>query len=127
MRRIFIAAFTLVALCLALASLSTGNSAQSVTKANAAQTTARVLPLVVFRRRYHAVPFSQTYVCRTAGVVSGNEKSYVDHGEVHRAHTPRGKLKVLRKINGIRISSLGFLSCPNYRMYSYSDVCCERA
>lgn len=38
MRRIFIPASTLVALCLALASLSTGHSAQSVTKANTAQT-----------------------------------------------------------------------------------------
>lgn len=38
MRRIFIPAFTLVASCLALASLSTGHSARSVTKANTAQT-----------------------------------------------------------------------------------------
>ena len=47
-------------------------------------------------------------------VCTGNEKLYVDHGEVHRAHTPRGKFKVLRKIKGIRISSLGFLYYPNY-------------
>ena len=47
-------------------------------------------------------------------VCTGNEKTYVDHGEVHRAHTPRGRFKVLRKIKGIRISSLGFLYYPNY-------------
>ena len=47
-------------------------------------------------------------------VCTGNEKLYVDHGEVHRAHTPRGKFKVLRKIRGVRISSLGFLYYPNY-------------
>jgi len=47
-------------------------------------------------------------------VCTGNEGSYVDHGQVHRAHTPRGKFKVLRKIRGVRISSLGFLYYPNY-------------
>lgn len=47
-------------------------------------------------------------------VCTGNEKSYVDHGEVHRAHTPRGKFKVLRKISGMRVSSLGLLYYPNY-------------
>lgn len=47
-------------------------------------------------------------------VCTGNEKLYMDHGEVHRAHTPRGTFKVLRKINGVRISSLGLLYYPNY-------------
>lgn len=47
-------------------------------------------------------------------VCTGNEKSYIDQGEVHRAHTPRGRFKVERKINGVRISSLGFLYYPNY-------------
>lgn len=47
-------------------------------------------------------------------VCTGNEGFYVDHGQVHRAHTPRGKFKVLRKIRGARISSLGFLYYPNY-------------
>jgi lipoprotein-anchoring transpeptidase ErfK/SrfK len=47
-------------------------------------------------------------------VCTGNEKSYVDHGEIHRAHTPRGKFKVLRKIAGWRRSSLGLLYYPNY-------------
>lgn len=47
-------------------------------------------------------------------VCTGNEKTYMDHGQVHRAHTPTGKFKVLRKINGVRFSSLGFLYYPNY-------------
>lgn len=47
-------------------------------------------------------------------VCTGNEKSYVDHGQVHRAHTPRGQFRVLRKIRGMRISSLGLLYYPNY-------------
>jgi hypothetical protein len=47
-------------------------------------------------------------------VCTGNEKSYVDHGQTHRAHTPRGTFKVLRKIAGWRLSSLGLLYYPNY-------------
>lgn len=53
-------------------------------------------------------------VTHVVPVCTGNEKRYVDHGEVHRAHTPLGRFKVLRKIKGIRISSLGFLYYPNY-------------
>ena len=47
-------------------------------------------------------------------VCTGNEKTYVDHGQIHRAHTPRGTFKVLRKIAGWRRSSLGLLYYPNY-------------
>jgi len=47
-------------------------------------------------------------------VCTGNEKNYMDHGEIHRAHTPRGRFKVLRKIAGWRLSSLGLLYYPNY-------------
>lgn len=47
-------------------------------------------------------------------VCAGNEKTYLDHGQIHRAHTPRGKFIVLRKINGWRRSSLGLLYYPNY-------------
>ncbi len=47
-------------------------------------------------------------------VCTGNEKLYVDHGQIHRAHTPRGNFKVLRKISGWRLSSLGLLYYPNY-------------
>ena len=38
-------------------------------------------------------------VARILPVSTGNEKSYLDHGEPHRAHTPRGSFNVLRKIN----------------------------
>lgn len=47
-------------------------------------------------------------------VCTGNEKSYVDHGQTHIAHTPSGEFKVLRKIAGWRRSSLGLLYFPNY-------------
>jgi len=47
-------------------------------------------------------------------VCTGNERPYVDHGQTHRAHTPRGTFKVLRKIAGWRLSSLGVLYYPNY-------------
>ena len=47
-------------------------------------------------------------------VCTGNEKIYVDHGEIHRAHTPRGRFRILRKIAGWRLSSLGLLYYPNY-------------
>ena len=47
-------------------------------------------------------------------VCTGNEKSYVDHGQIHRAHTPTGSFSVLRKIAGWRRSSLGLLYYPNY-------------
>jgi transcription antitermination factor NusG len=47
-------------------------------------------------------------------VCTGNEKTYVDHGEIHRAHTPRGRFRVSRKIAGWRLSSLGLLYYPNY-------------
>ena len=61
------------------------------------------------------------FVVESSGVVShilpvcsGNEQSYVDHGQVHRAHTPRGHFKVTRKVRGFRLSSLGLLYYPNY-------------
>ena len=47
-------------------------------------------------------------------VCTGNEKFYVDHGQIHTAHTPRGKFKVMRKLSGWRRSSLGLLYYPNY-------------
>jgi L,D-transpeptidase catalytic domain/Putative peptidoglycan binding domain len=53
-------------------------------------------------------------VNRILPVSTGNEGRYVDHGQVHRAHTPRGTFKVLRKINGWRLSSLGLLYYPSY-------------
>ena len=53
-------------------------------------------------------------VSRILPVSSGSEKLYMDRGQVHRAHTPRGTFKVLRKINGWRKSSLGLLYYPSY-------------
>ncbi|HSE32570.1 MAG TPA: L,D-transpeptidase family protein [Pyrinomonadaceae bacterium] len=53
-------------------------------------------------------------IIRILPVSSGNEGRYVDHGQIHRAHTPRGTFKVLRKINGWRLSSLGLLYYPSY-------------
>src|SRR5688572_25601703 len=53
-------------------------------------------------------------VLRILPVSTGNEKPYMDHGQIHRAHTPTGKFKVLRKINGWRRSSLGLLYYPSY-------------
>jgi peptidoglycan hydrolase-like protein with peptidoglycan-binding domain len=47
-------------------------------------------------------------------VCTGNEKTYMDHGQIHRAHTPRGRFRVLRQIAGWRLSSLGLLYYPNY-------------
>lgn len=47
-------------------------------------------------------------------VCTGNEKDYVDQGQTHRAHTPRGQFKVVRKIAGWRRSTLGLLYYPNY-------------
>lgn len=53
-------------------------------------------------------------VTRILPVCTGNEKLYVDQGQTHRAHTPSGKFRVLRKIAGWRRSSLGLLYYPNY-------------
>lgn len=53
-------------------------------------------------------------VNRILPVSTGNEGRYVDRGQIHRAHTPRGTFKVLRKINGWRVSSLGLLYYPSY-------------
>lgn len=47
-------------------------------------------------------------------VCTGNEKLYSDRGVIKRAHTPRGQFIVTRKINGLRISSLGELYYPCY-------------
>jgi hypothetical protein len=47
-------------------------------------------------------------------ISSGNEKLYKDEGETKKAHTPRGRFKVVRKINGWRKSTLGLLYYPNY-------------
>ena len=53
-------------------------------------------------------------VTKVLPVCSGNEKLYNDRGITKRAHTPRGRFIVTRKINGLRISSLGALFYPCY-------------
>jgi hypothetical protein len=53
-------------------------------------------------------------VARTLPVSTGNGELYMDHGQIHRAHTPTGTFKVLRKINGWRRSSLGLMYYPSY-------------
>lgn len=53
-------------------------------------------------------------VTRVLPVCAGNESLYTDRGVTKRAHTPRGRFIVTRKINGLRISSLGALYYPCY-------------
>lgn len=53
-------------------------------------------------------------VTKTLPVCTGNEKLYTDRGKTQRAHTPRGQFIVTRKINGLRISTLGALYYPCY-------------
>ena len=53
-------------------------------------------------------------VARILPVSTGNEGRYLDHGQWHVAHTPRGRFTVERKINGWRRSTLGLLYYPNY-------------
>ena len=53
-------------------------------------------------------------VTKVLPVCSGNEKLYSDRGVTKRAHTPRGRFIITRKINGLRISSLGALFYPCY-------------
>ena len=53
-------------------------------------------------------------VTRILPVSTGNGQLYMDHGQIHRARTPTGTFKVLRKIKGWRLSSLGLMYYPNY-------------
>lgn len=53
-------------------------------------------------------------VTRVLSVCTGNGKIYTDRGRTQRAITPRGHFTVTRKINGMRISSLGALYYPSY-------------
>jgi len=53
-------------------------------------------------------------VVRILPVSTGNGQMYMDRGKWHRAVTPVGRFKVLRKINGWRLSSLGLLYYPSY-------------
>jgi lipoprotein-anchoring transpeptidase ErfK/SrfK len=53
-------------------------------------------------------------VTRILPVSSGNDKRYFDQGKWQVAHTPRGKFRITRKLNGVRKASLGNLYYPNY-------------
>jgi hypothetical protein len=53
-------------------------------------------------------------VMRILPVSTGNGQLYMDQGRVHRARTPTGSFKVLRKITGWRLSTLGLLYYPSY-------------
>jgi hypothetical protein len=45
-------------------------------------------------------------------VCTGNEKHYVDHGQIHRAHTPTGSFKVLRKDCRLAVKFAWFTLLP---------------
>lgn len=47
-------------------------------------------------------------------VSTGSEEYYFDQGKQQRAHTPRGRFTVVRKIGGWRRSTLGLLYYPSY-------------
>jgi lipoprotein-anchoring transpeptidase ErfK/SrfK len=47
-------------------------------------------------------------------VCTGSDARYPDGEQWGRAHTPRGKFVVTRKINGWRLSRLGLLYYPSY-------------
>lgn len=56
----------------------------------------------------------QGQASRILPVCTGSDELYLDEGKWARAHTPRGKFVVLRKIEGWRLSRLGLLYYPNY-------------
>lgn len=53
-------------------------------------------------------------VTRVLPVCTGNEQFYIEDDRPTRAHTPRGRFNVTRKINGWRRSKLGLLYYPSY-------------
>lgn len=66
------------------------------------------------RRQVLFVVDSNDSITHILPISSGNEGTYVDHGQLHRAHTPTGRFEVLRQIRGWRLSTLGLLYYPNY-------------
>jgi len=69
---------------------------------------------VDLRRQVLFIVDSDDRVSRILPICTGSGKLYSDGGQTGRAHTPRGKFKVLRKINGWRRSPLGLLYYPSY-------------
>lgn len=53
-------------------------------------------------------------VVHTLPVSTGGEYLYESGGQVYRAHTPRGRFSILRKVAGWAYGSLGALWYPNY-------------
>jgi hypothetical protein len=53
-------------------------------------------------------------VVKILPVSTGSEETYFDQGKWQRAHTPRGRFTVQRKIEGWRRSTLGLLYYPCY-------------
>jgi len=69
---------------------------------------------VDLKRQVLLVVDAEGIVTRVLPVCTGNEQFYMDQGQRHRAHTPRGQFTVTRKINGWRRSTLGLLYYPSY-------------
>jgi cell wall hydrolase len=69
---------------------------------------------VDIRRQVLFVTDTDDRVVYILPVSTGSEKPYFDKGERQIAHTPRGKFRIERKINGNRISSLGLMFYPSY-------------
>jgi len=53
-------------------------------------------------------------IVRILPVSTGSGELYRDQGKIQRARTPTGTFRVLRKIKGWRLSSLGLLYYPSY-------------
>jgi peptidoglycan hydrolase-like protein with peptidoglycan-binding domain len=69
---------------------------------------------VDLKRQVLVVVDAEGKVTRVLPVCTGNEQFYIEDGRRNRAHTPRGRFTVTRKINGWRRSKLGLLYYPSY-------------
>jgi peptidoglycan hydrolase-like protein with peptidoglycan-binding domain len=69
---------------------------------------------VDLKRQVLVVVDAEGKVTRVLPVCTGNEQFYLEDGRRNRAHTPRGRFTVTRKINGWRRSKLGLLYYPSY-------------
>jgi peptidoglycan/xylan/chitin deacetylase (PgdA/CDA1 family)/lipoprotein-anchoring transpeptidase ErfK/SrfK len=62
----------------------------------------------------------QSRVFKVLPISSGNEKNYKQDGVKYKAHTPRGKFRIERRISGWRKSRLGRLWHPSYFKGGYA-------
>lgn len=69
---------------------------------------------VDLKRQVLLVVDAEGKVTSVLPVCTGNEHFYIEDGRRNRAHTPRGRFTVTRKINGWRRSKLGLLYYPSY-------------